>query len=308
MIKKISRLEEACEKHRRADAEVQKVEKDQKDAQPQIEKLRRHQLTDPFQQDIKLMGHATSELKKAETERQASAQALTNAKTTRDLAALALRSALVSAHQTSLEEEKQANTNLLENQNRLEEATAWLKNNQQASALAAQIDELREMLTELRSARGSLTDVWHDWRDSVAEILPRDAESLPDNLESLLESETATLVDKVLARSAEQKDVLRTRRSENARQLKLREDHLAKALLVVFQPCSCFFESILILKQIGVCLLFFLEAGLVRADKGRPQRKSSEVTGRLCVCQSLRRCLSFCLGFLEFGCCVNPSV
>ena len=232
MLTKITRLEDACKKHRQADAQVQETKKDRKDAQPQLEKLRRHHLTVPFQQDRKLLDHAFSERSKSEKERKASEQALRKAKTTLQHATATLRIALVNTHQTNVKEEKQATTNVRQNQERLEKATAWLKDNPQASALAGQISDLREMLTELRSERAILKDDWDDWRNSVKEILPQVAESLPDDLESLQESETSILIEKVLSRSAELKAELQEQCSVTERQLKLRQDHHAKAVLV----------------------------------------------------------------------------
>ena len=232
MVGKIASLEGARVKEKDANDEQAKITKDTQAAAPDLERLRRHQLTLPFTEDLarldaseKVMELATQQEKKAVANHATAKKELHN---TNHI----VRASIAAALQTQRERATKAGENLQKETKAAADARIWLNEHQHDAVLADQLGDLVAAIGELKSGRALLAGNWYDWRSVASQILPKDARSLPENIEGTKDAELKTALDKFLGQAGTRKETLEAELKEAKKQLGLRNDHLEKAKLI----------------------------------------------------------------------------
>ena len=232
MVGKIASLEGARVKEKDANDEQTKITKDTQAAAPDLERLRRHQLTLPFTENLarldaaeKVMELATQQEKKAVANHAA-------AKTTLRKTNHMLRRSIMAASETQRQRATRAGEAVQKETKAAADARTWLNEHQHDAVLADQLSDLVAAIGDLKSGRTSLADDWCNWRTIASQILPKDARSLPEKIEVAKEAELKIALDEFLGLAGKRKETLEAEWKEAKKQLSLRNDHLAKAKLI----------------------------------------------------------------------------
>lgn len=232
MLGKIASLEEARRRENMATVELGKIEKDQKAAAVDLERLRRHRLTLPFTGDLARLEAAEQAAGSAARLQVKAVENHSAAKTTLHQSNHTLRLAIAAALETLREDSKKAKETVQSETDAAKAAGLWLKNHEQDAVLADQMGDLVAAIGDLKSARVSLEGEWTDWKTTATEILPKQAKELPKNLDATKESDLEAVLEKFIGLAEKKQGTLETEAKSAKKQFDLRKHHLETAKLV----------------------------------------------------------------------------
>jgi exonuclease SbcC len=232
MLSKISGMEDARKDEKKAAEELEKIENARKTAQGDLDRLRLHRLTVPFAADLALLDAAETALTTATGDR-------VKAEKVNDVAKVALvkanqilgasMAAALTKQQGEVKREGDAVTKETKN---AADAREWLDKHKHDGGLVGRVGDLAAAIGDLKSKRGSVSLLWSDWKRAAAEILPENRGEFPEYLEAAEDAEIDRILAKFLGVAAKKKDALEADGKDAKKQFDLRQDHLAKAMLV----------------------------------------------------------------------------
>ena len=232
MLGKITGMEEARRKEKDATVEQTKVEDERKSAAADLERLRLHRLTLPFEGDLARLDSAESTMKLAQKNREEAESAHAKAKTAQEMANHILRTSMEAAITARQREAKEAGQAAVKETKIAGEARKWLDENKDDAGLLDQMVDLAAAIGELKNARKSLSDAWTEWMKSASNLLPDLATDLPGNLVASKDTELDGMLDEFLGKAGERQEALKVEGEGAKKQFDLRKDHLDKAKLV----------------------------------------------------------------------------
>lgn len=232
MLANISALEVARKDEKTAAEELEKIERARDDAKADLERLRLHRATVPFAADL-------ARLDAAETTSKAAIEERVNAETAYDQAKVALMKtsrilgASMAEALTKRQEEVKRETDTVTKETKdAADARQWLDEHGHDEGLVGRVGDLAAAIGDLKGVRGSLSLLWSDWKRAAEGILPEDMGALPESSEAVKESDLNPILETFLGAAACKKTVLEAEGQEAKKQFDLRQDHLAKAILV----------------------------------------------------------------------------
>ena len=232
MVGKIASLESARVKEKDASNEQAKIAKDTQAAAPDLERLRRHQLTLPFAEDLARLDAAEKVMELARQKEKKSVANHAAAKTTQLKTNHMLRRSIKAAIETHRQRATTAGEAVQKETKAAADARTWLNKHQHDAVLADQLGDLVAAIVDLKSGRASLAGSWSAWRSIASQTLPKDARSLPENIEGTKDAELKAALAKFLGQAGTRKKTLEAELKEAKKQLGLRNDHLEKARLI----------------------------------------------------------------------------
>lgn len=232
MAGKITSLEEGRKKDKEAtDAQVQ-LDKDQRSATPDLERLRLHRLTLPFAEDLARLDAAESALESVSAARKEAEKDHADAKLAHNHADRSLRLSIEAELESQKQQAKEAKKAVETEAKAASDAAAWLTGNQHDAALADQMGDLVAAIGEVKSARSTLSGDWSDWNIVAARLMPTEAKDLPEDLSAMKEGELEPILETFLRTADKKTKALMAKEKEAKERRKLSEDHLAKARLI----------------------------------------------------------------------------
>jgi exonuclease SbcC len=232
MLGKITGLEKARIKEKDATDEVTKIENERNAAATDLERLRLHRLTLPFEGDLARLDAAESTMKSALKNREEAEAEHAKAKTAQVMANHILRTSLEAAITARQREAKEAGQAAVKETKIAVEARKWLDENKGDAGLLDQMVDLAAAIGELKNARKSGSDAWTEWMRSASNLLPDLAAALPETLAASTDTELDGMLDEFLGKAGERLEALEVEGEQAKKQFDLRKDHLDKAKLV----------------------------------------------------------------------------
>lgn len=232
MLNQINALEGARKKEKEAADEQASVENDRKAAASDLECLRQHRLTVPFAADLARLESAESAKKSATENRKQAETAHTGAVKALAQSNHILRATTEAALAASQKQAKEAGVAAGKEAKAAKQAREWLDGHQKDAGLTDQLGDVVAALGEVKTARTSLGSAWATWRGAAADILPETAEKLPEQLDSMKESELEPVLEDFLGAADSKGEALEAEGKEAKKQHDLRKDHLDKTKLV----------------------------------------------------------------------------
>ena len=215
-----------------ASAALKAIEEDRSRSLADLERLRRHQLTLPFSDDLTRLDLAETGWKSATQKRQ-QAEAKDKTSTEASGKANAILHASVRKALAILENDVRDQTANADKQGKIAaEARAWLDDHRSDAVLSDQVIDLVTAIGDLQKARSDFGGAWDAWKSAAIGILaPEDCAPL-EGVESRDKAHFAGALDTVLVAARKTNDLLEKDLEEAKRQAALRDDHLKKAMLV----------------------------------------------------------------------------
>jgi exonuclease SbcC len=232
LLDKIKQLQSARKTEKTSRDALQDIDTELAKAQGEIDRLKRHQLTIPFAEDLARLESAEKTLASAEKNQKEATEAHEAAKQSLEKAILALRAAFQEALKESKMREDLASKAIEKENAQIKEIREWLKKNKSDAGLSEQVGDLTAAIADLKNARGEFLRTWTDWKGTATGILPDEAAKLLDDSGINDETRLTGKLDAFLEESKKKRDSMEQDCTEAERQANLRKDHLEKAKLV----------------------------------------------------------------------------
>jgi len=231
-VVKIASLKESRMREKDAVLKQEQIAKDKQSAAADLERLRRHRLTLPFDVDIARLDDAEKAVESAIKRQTKVSDNHTTAEKMMFDANHKFRSAIAVALESLRQTRETAGKAVQTETKAAEDARAWLITHKSDAVLAHQLRDLIAAIEKLKSGRDALATEWTNWRACADKILPTAAHLLPENLETTNNSDLKVTLDEFLGRAGKRKEDLEEECKEAKRYLDLRQDHLVKAKLI----------------------------------------------------------------------------
>jgi exonuclease SbcC len=232
MLDKINTLERARRDEKRAADEQAAIGSDRQSAAEDLERLRTHRLTLPFAEDLARLESAESARRSAAENRKRTDAAHAAATKTLIQSNHILRTAIEAALEDCRERANSAGESAAEAAIVASDARSWLDEHQYDTSLDHQLGDVVAAIGELKSSRASLDSDWARWRSVAVAALSDAASGLPEQLDSMTESEAGPILADLLKKAGSEQEALDAEEKEARNQNGLRKDHLEKAKLV----------------------------------------------------------------------------
>lgn len=232
MVVKIASLKKSRMEENDAVLKQEQIAKDKQSAAADLECLRRHRLTLPFDVDIARMDDAEKAVESAIKRQKKASDNHTTAEKMMFDANHQFRSVIAVALESLRKTRDTAGKTVQTETKAAEDARAWLNKHKSDAVLANQLRDLISAIEKLKSGRDALATDWTNWRACADAILPTAAQLLPENLETTNDSDLKATLDEFLEKAAIKNEELEDESKEAKKQLDLRKDHLEKAKLI----------------------------------------------------------------------------
>ena len=231
LLDQIKQLQSARKTEKTSRESLRDVETDLADANDDLERLKRHQLTIPFAEDLGRLEAAEKTMASAEKNQKEATGAHEAAKQTMVKAILSVRAAFQAAMVESKKREDLASKSIEKENGQIKETQEWLEKNKRDAGLSEQVGDLTAAIGNLKNARGDFLRTWTDWKGTATGILQYEAAELLDDSGINEEPKLTGKIDEFLAEAKKKRDSMEEDCTEAERQSDLRKDHLEKAKL-----------------------------------------------------------------------------
>ena len=232
LLDKIKQLQSARKTEKTSQDAIRDIDIELAKAQGELDRLKLHQLTIPFAEDLGRLESAEKALASADKNQKEATGAHDAAKQSLEKAILALRAAFQEALAESKKREDLASKAIEKENGQIKETREWLEKNTRDAGLSDQVSDLTAAIADLKNARGEFLRTWTDWKGASATILPDEAAKLLDDSGIHDEPQLTGRLDAFLEESKKKRDSIEQDCTEAERQSDLRKDHLEKAKLV----------------------------------------------------------------------------
>jgi exonuclease SbcC len=232
LLNKAANLATALDQEKNALTRQQTLVAEHKVAEHDLQLLSRHRLTIPFQGDLAALKAATAAATTAGT-------LLNQAKLDHSRALLKTGRCLRGLRQLVGQKIEEANSDIKSSEEKIrkafkrkEDAESWLKEHKSDTTLPEKLTELVSDLVGLKGARRELDKEWATLCRLAMKLDRAEAQNLPQSAEATTSAKAKAILIRLTGLTESKLSAAKSSRKRAVAELKLREDHLAKARLV----------------------------------------------------------------------------
>ncbi len=226
MLAKISRLKSAREKEAGAKRRHDELVVEEKEASPQLERLRLHRATLPFAAKLSSLDHAENAWKESSAKQKESEGRHLRKKSDLDRSDAVFRVSLDDAISKEKARELESAKRAKEAKIVEEKSAAWLKKHEADAVLGDQLGAIVAAIGEVKNFRDNSHRLWRGWKNAALSVLSEAASKLPDEISG---SDGDSLTREIIAQGNSHLAKLKESGKELRKQRDLRKDHLEKS-------------------------------------------------------------------------------